>query len=81
MRWNTSCHIVLIIKSPRWDGLTNELFKKYVIKVKGPFTILFQKVWTSGQMLHILGRFGLIKLFAEGASPYSFVLLNGGLSH
>ena len=25
-------------KSPGWDGLTHELFKKYVIKLKGPFT-------------------------------------------
>ena len=24
-----------------WDGLTNELFKKYVIKLRGAFTILF----------------------------------------
>ena len=28
-------------KSPGWDGLTHKLFKKYVIKLKGPFTTLF----------------------------------------
>ena len=33
-------------KSPRWDRLTHDLFNKCVIKLKGPYTILFQKVWT-----------------------------------
>ena len=32
-------------KCPGWDGLTNELFKKYVIKLKWPFTLFFQKIW------------------------------------
>ena len=53
-------------KSHGWDGLKNELFKKYVIKLKGPFTVLFQKVWTSEQMPHSW-KIGLIKLFLEGA--------------
>ena len=41
-----SCHMMISYlandKGHEWDGLTNELFKKYVIKLKGPFTVLFQ---------------------------------------
>ena len=58
-------------KSHVWDGLRNELFKKYVIKLKGPFTVLFQKVWTSEQMPHSW-KIGLIKLLPNVSSPSSF---------
>ena len=70
-------------KSPGWDGLTHELFKKYVIKLKGPFTTLFQKVWTSGEMPHSW-KIGLIKLLPKVPSPSSFaqwrpISLMGGM--
>ena len=57
--------------SPRWDGLTRELFKKYVIKLKGPFRALFQKVWTSGEMPPSW-KIGFIKLLPKVSSPSSF---------
>ena len=66
-------------KSYGWDGLTNELFKKYVIKLKGPFTVLFQKWWTSREMPHSW-KIGLIKLLPNVPSPSSFAR-SGGLFH
>ena len=31
-------------KSPGWDGLTNEVFKRYSNILKGPLTFMFSKV-------------------------------------
>ncbi|MCO5566956.1 hypothetical protein L7F22_020639 [Adiantum nelumboides] len=37
-------------KSPGWDGITNELFSKYVEELKGPLTSICQDIWRSGAM-------------------------------
>ena len=37
-------------KSPRWDGFTNEFFKKYLFQLKETFLFLFQKVCSLGHM-------------------------------
>ena len=54
-----------------------------MIKLKGPFTVLFQKVWTSGEMPHSW-KVGLIKLLPKVPSPSSFaqwrpISLMGGM--
>ena len=58
-------------KSPGWDGLTNEFFKKYIMYLKGPLTFLFQKVWSSGFMPSSW-KIGLIRLLPKVPSPSSF---------
>jgi hypothetical protein len=70
-------------KSPGWDGITNEFFKSFVQELKGPLTILFQEVWSSGNMPDSW-KIGLIKLIPKVASPTSFgqwrpISLMGGL--
>jgi hypothetical protein len=70
-------------KSPGWDGITNEFFKSFVQELKGPLTILFQEVWSSGNM-PTSWKIGLIKLIPKVASPTSFgqwrpISLMGGL--
>ena len=53
-------------KSVGWDGLTNEIFKKYVLKLKGPFMVLFSKgVDSRGNASFLEDSFD--KAFAEGA--------------
>ena len=52
-------------KSPRWDGLTNGLFKKYLVKLNEHFTILFQKVDIRGNASFLKDCF--VKSFVEGA--------------
>ena len=42
-----------------------------VLKLKGPFTDLFQKVWISVEMFHSW-KIGLIKLLPKVPSPSSF---------
>ena len=37
-------------KSPNWDGVTNEVFKKYASMLKSPFPQMFQQCWDSGFM-------------------------------
>ena len=37
-------------KSPGWDGLTNEVFKRYSNILKGSSTMMFQHSWDSGRM-------------------------------
>ena len=37
-------------KSPSWDGLTNEFFKKYNTHLKKSFAILIQNVWSTRHM-------------------------------
>ena len=34
-------------KSHGWDGLTNEVFKRYSNILKGPLTLMFQHSWGS----------------------------------
>ena len=34
-------------KSRGWDGLTNEVFKRYSNILKGPLTLMFQHSWGS----------------------------------
>ena len=70
-------------KSPGWDGITNEFFKAFVQELKGPLTMLFQDVWSSGQMPDSW-KIGLVKLIPKVASPMSFaqwrpISLMGGL--
>ena len=35
---------------PGWDGLTNEVFKRYSNILKGPLTLMFQHSWDSSRM-------------------------------
>ncbi len=70
-------------KSPGWDGLTNEFFKKYVLQLQGVLVILFQKVWLTGHMPKSW-KVGLIKLLPKVPSPMSFaqwrpISLMGGI--
>ena len=37
-------------KSPSWDGLTNEVFKRYSNILKEPLSLLFQHSWHCGHM-------------------------------
>ena len=70
-------------KSLGWDGLTNEFFKHYVLKLKGPLACLFQQVWSYSYMSSSW-IIGLIKLLPKLPSPTSFrqwkpISLMGGL--
>ena len=70
-------------KSPGWDGITNEVFKKYASMLKSPFTQMFQQCWDSGFMPESW-KVGLIKLIPKVPSPESFhqwrpISLMGGL--
>ena len=70
-------------KSPGWDGLTNEFFKKYNTQLKRSFAILFQNVWSTGHMPQSW-KIGLIKLLPKVPSPVSFaqwrpISLMGGI--
>ena len=58
-------------KSSGWNGLTNDFFKKYVLKSKGILVFLFQKVWSSRHMPQYL-KVGLIKLLPKKPSLVSF---------
>ena len=70
-------------KSPGWDGITNEVFKKYATILKTPFTLMFQQCWDCGFMPESW-KVGLIKLIPKVPSPESFnhwrpISLMGGL--
>ena len=58
-------------KSPSWDGLTNEVFKRYSNITKGPLTLMFQHSWDFSCMPQAW-KVGLIKLVLKVASPESF---------
>ena len=40
-------------KSPSWDGVTKEVFKKYACMLKSSFTQMFQQCWDFGFMPEI----------------------------
>ena len=70
-------------KSPSWDGITNEVFKKYTCMLNSPFTQMFQQCWDSGFMSKNW-KVGLIKFIPKVPSPESFhqwrpISLMGGL--
>ena len=70
-------------KSLGWDGLTIEVFKRYLNILKGPLTLMFQHSWDFGCMPQAW-KVGLIKLVPKVASPESFhqwrlISLMGGL--
>ena len=58
-------------KSPGWDGLTNEVFKRYSNILKGLLTLMFQHYWDSGLMPQAW-KVGPIKLVPKVAPPESF---------
>ncbi|MCO5562139.1 hypothetical protein L7F22_015765 [Adiantum nelumboides] len=55
-------------KSPGWDGITNELFSKYVEELKGPLTSICHDIWRSGAMRDSW-KLGVIRLLPKGAFP------------
>ena len=58
-------------ESPGWDGLTNEVFKRYSNILKEPLTLMFQHSWDSGRMPQAW-KVDLIKLVPKVTSPESF---------
>ena len=67
---------ILLRMSPGWDGLTNEVFKRYSNILKGPLTLMFQHSWDSGCMPQAW-KVCLIKLVPKGHLPIHFI--NGDL--
>ena len=70
-------------KSPGWDDVTNEVFKRYSNILKGPLTLMFQHSWDSSRMPEAW-KVGLNKLIPKVASPESLhqwrpISLMGGL--
>ncbi|MCO5602437.1 hypothetical protein L7F22_056569 [Adiantum nelumboides] len=57
-------------KSPGWDGITNELFSKYVEELKGPLTSICQDIWRSGAMPDSW-KLGVIRLLPKVPSPFA----------
>ncbi|MCO5555946.1 hypothetical protein L7F22_009490 [Adiantum nelumboides] len=55
-------------KSPSWDGITNELFSKYVEELKGPLTSICQDIWRFGAMPDSW-KSGVIWLLPKVPSP------------
>lgn len=57
-------------KSPSWDGLTNEFFRKYVDQLAATLTLICQRVWDEGYM-SANWKLGILYLLPKVPSPIS----------